>query len=446
MGLTFMIYESSRPISYLPTTGKNYEEYYWCIDFSDGTRHDQIETATYADEPGKQNILPLNDFEHHVLREDRQEGGHTYYKSVYDVSMTFTQGSITWNYTMSDDTALDFRNVTEFLVVVGDPSLDLSIRQTYTKAAGGQDQSSTKSVPKTSPTTQSSAPDQQMLFEDELTFTSNKIEAVRMRSNGYSLHSAMFLDKPVNNCLSLSAEITVEKGSPEEFIVYLQDLTKWYEAGRIKASGESVVNGTISFNSTPISFNAFAIVPAEGDYGTSISYKLTGAAIKGNPLQSVRTDNSVIYTGDNLKIQVNNNREVSITVTGLNLLDEYPSKISRPKGSREYQWNVRLTSGSHSLAFQTDCPVPVPKFNQPLITQWKDMKHTLLLELLEFGELDNHIIKRDKASVTHTADSITWTYMLDKNQPIDFTGGITAEVYWYDGYSSPAAYHYYFGR
>lgn len=428
----------------LGTTKKNHWEYCWYIEMSDGVETNRISTYTYAEEPGKENIKALNDFDHALLRRESDSDGQ-YYVRHQEASMTFTTDSITWNYTMDNESLLDFRNVTEFNVCVQDPLLDLYVYRTYMKDTSGQAQPAEKTLPETPPVGQTSLPGQQLIFEEELSFTSNKIEAVRVRSNGYSLHSAKFLDKPLNNCVSLSAQITVEEGSPEEFILYLQDLTKWYEAGRFKANGERVTNGTLTLNK-PVSFNAFAIVPAEGDYSTSISYKLTGAAVKGNPLQSVHTGNNTVFTGDNLEIRVNDNREVIITVSGLNLLDEYPSRISFPKGSREYQWNVRLTSGQHSLSFQTDCPVPVAKFNQPKITQWKDMKHMLLLELLEFGELDDHIIKRDKATVSHTADSITWTYLLDKNQPFDFSSGITAEVFWYDEANHDSDYQYYFGR
>ena len=293
------------------------------------------------------------------------------------------------------------------------------------------------------PTEESPMPDT-TITEEDLTFRSDQITPVRMRENGYSLHSVRFLDKPVHNCLSVTAEIEIREGTPDEFILYLQDLDKWYEAGRIRATEDNPVIGTVKF-SKPVSFNAFAIVPSEGDYATSINYKLIGAEIKGSELQSSRNENTVLYTGDNFTMSIEDNRDVTITLSGLVLLDEYPSLINGSKGTKEYQWSVFITSGDHYFSIVTDCPVPVKNFNKPMVTDWEKMNHTATLGGYVFGELDNHVVKTLKPTVTHTADSIIWKFKLDKNQPFDFESDIGIKVNWFDRAHHLEETHYYYG-
>ena len=428
--------------------------YHWGVELADGKNSYRVETDSRMEDSEQKGALAPNNLNHEIIRRVTE----TQYDQIrgVDIEMTYSADSITWNYTMNSQMPFDFQNIEKVSVIVGDASLDLNMWRIYTQSTDGnsfykrdaehaEEVSATEPNQETNTQVQTSDPDKQPLSEKELTYTSNNITPIRIQDSGNYLHSAEILDKPINNCCSLSVEITVEEGDPEGFILYVQDLERWRMAGQIKGNGEKVITDTIVF-SNPISFNAFSFVPAKGNYKSVFNYKLTGAEIKGAKLESERNGADVVFTGENLTIQVKDDRELSVTVSGLSLLDEYPSKVAGRQGTKEYQWNVYLTSGKHFISFQTDCPVPVTKFNQPKVTLWKEMKHSFVLGNLEFGELDNHFIKQAKPTVTHTQDSITWSFTLDKNHSVDFSGGITAEMSWFDRANNKSADIFYYGR
>ena len=79
------------------------------------------------------------------------------------------------------------------------------------------------------------------------------------------------------------------------------------------------------------------------------------------------------------------------------------------------------------------------------VTDWEKMTHTATLGGYVFGELDNHIVKTLKPTVTHTADSIIWKFKLDKNQPFDFESDIGIKVNWFDRAHHLEETRYYYG-
>jgi hypothetical protein len=328
-------------------------------------------------------------------------------------------------------------------VTVGDPSLKLDLCRFYTKTEATQTEAPKKEDQP--PRKQNTGSDRHAVEMDVLTYKTRTINGLTVHNDGYSIHTAEFLDRPINNCVSMTFDVTVTGGSPKGFLLFVQDLDGWHRVSSFKAEGRQQMTETMTLSNLT-SLNAFALVPTEGDYRSTFTYKLTGAEVYGSGLEAQWQGTNVVFTGENLTIEVKNDRQLTVTLSGLDLLEEYPSYLDAHQGTKEYQWNVTLTSGDKYISFRTDCPVPVPKFNQPKITQWREMEHTFVLGDLEYGELHNHVIRQAKPSVAHTADSIIWTFDLEKNHPFDFTTGITAEVSWFDRAHSKSAEQIYYGR
>ena len=420
----------------LTGTKKDQWGYEWSVRFQDGN-YEQMLSVVLSVPQQNAKFMSLSN------AQGRLEGGYQTDKAakLENAAVSYTEDSITWKYTMDDNSYFNFQSLDKVIATVKDPSSDLDLEYTYQRDSGLRVSDLNPDMPSLIADKDS---DLQPLIEEELTFKSQWITPVRTQEGSNTPIVVQIMDKPVNNCSSMTAEITVEEGTPREFAVFIKDMDRWREVGRIPSSGGKVTTGTITYDK-PTSFNYFAIAPV-GDSDAIINYKLTTANVYGYGLQSNWSGKTVRFTAENLDVVVSYGERVSVTLRGLSLQDEMPSKIDGPKGTEEYRWNVKLTSGNYAMTFQTDCPVPVIKYGQPKVTIWKEMKHTFDMVYLEFGEDVDHFVKRATPKVTHTGNSITWEYTLDPNQPFDFSSGIFVEVNWFDRANNTGVSQTYFGR
>ena len=421
---------------YVLENTKEYADYSWSIEMKVAGQNFLL-TAALPAPKGNERTLPFANATGRLS--SISSSGKV--SKLENAQVSHTEDSISWHYTMDDRSSIDFRFLTQITATIQDPSLDLNLEYVYTR---DPDLMLTDLDPDAPTLIIDPDSDVQQLVGEELTARPQWLTPIAVKEGGYLPNAVYFLDKAVNNCVSLTAEITVEEGNADEFIVYIQDLERWREAGRIISNGEPVVTGTVAFNEAT-SFNAYAIAPA--DSSSVIRYRLTAAQVYGNGLRSEWVNNNnAKFSAPNLSVSVSANRTIRVTLSGLSLLETFPSVLNEPKGTEEYRWSVSITSGNYSMRFQTDCPVPVQKYNQPLATTWKEMTHSFTMTYLEFGEVVDHVVKKDRPTVTHTADSITWTYTMDKNQPFDFSTGIIAEIDWVDRANDLSGNAVYFGR
>ena len=142
-------------------------------------------------------------------------------------------------------------------------------------------------------------------------------------------------------------------------------------------------------------------------------------AQEGLPVTLTSSDGILTFGGENLKMQVVNQRDVTLTLSGLNVKDSY-AKVDDIR----YGWRVTIQGDQNYL-----------------VCTWPSGKQLNSKGGLSITEMDDQLLlvnKKGTSSVfvsdvkmTYTKDSITWKFTLPRDQFVDFTGttGFQTEVY-----------------
>ena len=139
-------------------------------------------------------------------------------------------------------------------------------------------------------------------------------------------------------------------------------------------------------------------------------------------------------TAKDLRITVRDNREVTVTLSGLDLKEEYViNQASSTKNYLEYGWNVRMKDkkNTHEVGIYSWAYDPGKEETLPF-SYFSPCFYVMSGERFDIAYMDDF-------TMSHTEDSITWKYKMtdeyvfDFRNATEFTVGVT---------DSPGGVHY----
>ena len=228
---------------------------------------------------------------------------------------------------------------------------------------------------------------------------------------------AYVLKEPIKNCASIT--LMHERVQHVED-VYVRTLDgRWIRVGRQDPNSFFQYKYSFAFS---LSFDAYyaaskiiiADVYADGDSEEQAETEATTAPDDTHFTVSEK-DNVVTITAKDLKITVKDDKEVTITLSGLDLKEEYvTNQASSEKNYLEYGWVVRMTDGKTSYEVGTYSWAFDP-----------GKEETVKLDIIPPCFYVNNssgfnIAYMDGLKMTHTADSITWKYKMTPGYIFDF--------------------------
>ena len=124
--------------------------------------------------------------------------------------------------------------------------------------------------------------------------------------------------------------------------------------------------------------------------------------------------NNLNVDAENLKVNVKDGRTATITISGINVKDSYMTNLSSSqKDIAECQWEVVMHGNDRAYSVSTACWAFEPGKNEEKAVT--DMQHSVWY--LE----DNCFSHIGDASMSHTSNSITWTFRVPDEYPFDFS-------------------------
>ena len=228
---------------------------------------------------------------------------------------------------------------------------------------------------------------------------------------------AYVLKEPIKNCASIT--LMHERVQHVED-VYVRTLDgRWIRVGRQDPNSFFQYKYSFAFS---LSFDAYyaaskiiiADVYADGD--TDEQAETEAAAAPDDTHFAVsEKDNILTVAAKDLKITVKDDKEVTITLSDLDLKEEYvTNQASSEKNYLEYGWVVRMTDGktsyevgTYSWAFDPGKVETVKIDNIPPCFYVNNSSGF-------------NIAYMDGLKMTHTADSITWKYKMTPGYIFDF--------------------------
>ena len=119
-------------------------------------------------------------------------------------------------------------------------------------------------------------------------------------------------------------------------------------------------------------------------------------------------------SGENLSVQIRDSRTATITISGLSLQDSYVINRSDSElNAAEYDWKVEIHGDQGAYAVATSSWAFQPGANETVTLE--NMQHSVW-----WYDGDSWPRIGD-AAMTHTEDSITWTFAISEEYPFDFT-------------------------
>ena len=124
-------------------------------------------------------------------------------------------------------------------------------------------------------------------------------------------------------------------------------------------------------------------------------------------------ENKLIVDAENLKVIVEDERVVAITIGGIEVQDSYVTNLAASdREMSEYSWGVTMYSDVGVYSVQTDSWASNPGENAEIAI--KDMQHAVW----HIEDSTGHNI--GDAEMTYTEDSITWTFGIMEESSFDF--------------------------
>ena len=129
--------------------------------------------------------------------------------------------------------------------------------------------------------------------------------------------------------------------------------------------------------------------------------------------QTTMIEDGMDVDAEDLTVKIRNSRTATITVSGVSLQNSYHTNLSSSKeNALEYGWEVRIYGTQESYAVSTSSWAFDPGLEKTV--SLSDMQHSVWS--LDEGS-GSYIAD---AEMSHTADSITWTFTIPENYPFNF--------------------------
>ena len=130
-------------------------------------------------------------------------------------------------------------------------------------------------------------------------------------------------------------------------------------------------------------------------------------------------------SGENLSVQIRDSRTATITISGLSLQDSYVTNFPDSKmNSTEYDWKVRMYGDQQAYAVSTSSWAFEPGKNETVMLS--DMQHSVWRDDGDSWPLIGN------AEMSHTENSITWTFTIPEEYPFNFASVTRYEVSVFD--------------
>ena len=246
--------------------------------------------------------------------------------------------------------------------------------------------------------------------------TANTLEVTKeMLPEGDRFEWAYVLKEPIKNC----AGITLMSTPTQRFSdVYVHTLDgRWIRVGRKEPNRQPKFHFVF-----PVSFDAYysdskiIIADVYADADTDDQPEPAAAAAPDDTHFTVsEKDNVLTITAKDLHITVKDDKEVTITLSGLDLKEEYvTNQASSEKNYLEYGWEVRMSDGKTSYEVGTYSWAFDPGKEETV----KLDNISPCFYVLQGSKFD--IAYMDGMTMSHTADSITWKYKMTPGYIFDF--------------------------
>ena len=225
-----------------------------------------------------------------------------------------------------------------------------------------------------------------------------------------------------------SQEATATKKSPKGMIAsafviligiisIILGLSSGTSSESVSLSARETIPATMPTEPVAVSVPLEAPVP-DGTSATPTIETVPSRTLAQNEFyfNTITSGNRLAITGENIKIMVTDGKNVTVTLTGLDVKDSYVTDFaSNEKGDVEYWWCVQMYSEELSYWVATSSNVTSPG------SEFTKTPHTMKTELCIEKEEDKWYGNSDiKVKMEYTQNSMTWTYTLDDSCSFDF--------------------------
>ena len=396
-------------------------EYNWEVVMYDFLRAYSVSTSSWAFAPGANEEISIRDMQHSLWSVNGNGGD-----LIRGVSMNHSDDSITWRFNLTDGCLLDFEHLERIEVRVNGALNDEYIERIYT--SGPRPGGGSNSGPAGSTPGGSHRPDDDEDFEDNNTPSGKEYKDYRMDVGGNciyrddevieSAHKIVLYNGYVFAPIRLLGEAFECNVSYEH-----ETRTVTFEKGEKAISYEiddrfcAVIDDVTYIYVEDFLLNMFGdefIITSDGD-GLSATRNEETSDVELVFDRTVQFGNATIES-ENLEI-VQDGDIVEITISGIDVQDLYTTnKSSSNLGEIEYFWEVAMFGDINTYSVATMFYANNPGLDE--IKDVTDLNHDMWLHK---NDEENTITTIYEVEMSYTSNSITWSFVVPEEYPLDLT-------------------------